>query len=60
MEYLKDQIVFYLFLFCAVLKGVGKCHRRKRSRKFRWKEYVKCIMYISVTLLEDTGKWMGL
>jgi hypothetical protein len=23
-EYLKDQIVLYLFLFCAVLKGVGK------------------------------------
>jgi hypothetical protein len=61
IEYLKDQIVLYLFLFCAVLKGVGKCHRRRRmSRKFKRKECVKCLMYISLTLLENTGKWMGL
>jgi len=59
MEYLKDQIVCYLLLFCAVSKGAEKCHRR-RSRKIKWKECVKCKMYISVTLLEDTDKWKGL
>jgi len=59
MEYLKDQIVRYLLLFCAVPQGVEKCYRR-RSRKFKWKECVRCKMYIFVTLLEDTDKWMGL
>jgi hypothetical protein len=38
---------------------VEKCHRRRR-KKIKWKECVKCKMNVSVTLLEDTDRWMGL
>jgi hypothetical protein len=33
---------------------------QEEEKKIKWKECVKCKMYVSVTLLEDSDRWMGL